>query len=213
MFDSVTIGVLDRLGPRDIVLGVDEVGRGSWAGPAEVGVAAISAEELREVLQNRDLLNQIDDSKKLSVKRRLAGLEIARAKFGLSIGSASPIECDELGLSHALKIAFERAVAALDVDATLILLDGRHNYLARAEVATVVGGDARSVVIAAASLAAKVHRDGVMIGLAQDFPHWHFEDNKGYGSWAHSQALVAHGLSSIHRKSWRYVDKLGLKRN
>ncbi len=210
MFDSVTLEMLDGLGPCDVVLGVDEVGRGSWAGPAEVGVAAISAEKLREVLGNGDLLEQIDDSKKLSAKRRLAGLEMARARFDLSVGSASPLECDELGLSRALRVAFDRAVATLDADAALVLLDGRHNYLACTGVTTVVRGDARSVVIAAASLAAKVHRDGVMIGLAGEFPHWHFEDNKGYGSAAHAQALLEHGLSAIHRKSWRYVDNLGL---
>ncbi len=212
MLDSVTGELTVGLAPSAIVFGVDEVGRGSWAGPAEVGVASISVGDLQRVLDDPGIMGAIDDSKKLSPKRRLAGLEVARAHFGLNVGAASAGECDELGLSGALKLAFERAVFALDLDteATLILLDGKFNYLGRNNVKTVIGGDRASVVMAAASLAAKVHRDALMCQLATQFTHWHFEENKGYGSPAHAAALRSHGLCAIHRRSWRFVDHLEL---
>ena len=212
MQDILSVTLIEGLADEAIVVGVDEVGRGSWAGPLEVGIAAISVGNLRELLQNPSLVCSIDDSKKLTPSRRVAVLEIIQAEFWTSIGSVTNQECDNLGMTKALTLASRRGLDRLAIDPDRILLDGNYDYLERRDVSTVIRGDTTSVVIASASVVAKVHRDQDMCELALCHPHWHFEENKGYGTPSHIAALRTHGLSGIHRVSWRYVETLGLKR-
>ena len=212
MQDILSVTLIEGLADDAIVVGVDEVGRGSWAGPLEVGIAAISVGNLRELLLKPSLVCCIDDSKKLTPSRRAAVLEIVQAEFWTSIGSATNQECDNLGMAKALTLASRRGLEQLAIDPDRILLDGNYDYLGRRDVTTVIKGDTSSIVIASASVVAKVHRDQRMCELALCHTHWHFAENKGYGTPSHMAALRTHGLSDLHRVSWRYVETLGLKR-
>ncbi len=211
MIDSVTVGLAAALEPSDMLAGVDEAGRGSWAGPVAVGVAAVAAEDLARLLSQRWVREHLDDSKVLSAAWRESLLPLVKQRFLTSFGTASPYECDQLGMTAALRLAAERAFALLGVVPRLTILDGKHDYLARAGVVTLVKGDSRSAPVAAASLVAKVGRDSLMREAGLAMPAWGFAAHKGYGSRAHETALIEHGLSDIHRRSWGYVKRLGLK--
>ena len=210
MIDIVTAGLISSLGPEEIVAGVDEAGRGSWAGPVAVGVAAARRSELEALLEQAWVRGRLNDSKLLAPKTRADLLPLVRKCFSTGIGTASPQECDELGMTAALALAAERAIAQLDCVPKLIILDGKHDYLSHPGVATLVKGDSRSAPVAAASLIAKVERDLMMREAGARMPGWGFETHKGYGSRAHEAALLANGLSEIHRRSWGYVKRLGL---
>lgn len=188
-----------------VVVGVDEVGRGAWAGPLSVGVAVVPRD--RRVYKIRD-------SKMLTPEERESLFDrIADWCDDWAVGHASHIECDELGMSAAQRLAARRALDTLDRTPDHILVDGNWDFVGGAK--RIVGGDRLSLSIAAASILAKVTRDRMMLEVAAEFPGYNFENNKGYPCPTHKSNLQALGPSAIHRRSWVFMDHLmwnGLQR-
>jgi ribonuclease HII len=226
------------------VAGCDEVGRGAWAGPLSVGVAVVHLG-----VRTRSLPYWLRDSKMLPEQRRdTVFFEVARWCADAAVGHASPGECDRWGMTLAWRLAARRALAALEVVPSAIVVDGPWDLLRGRPITTqsgeeegadpldapdaalvpapagelptfpevtlpdvvlpVVHGDARCAAVAAASILAKVVRDRWMRSEAEHFPAYEFEANKGYPSPHHKIALRGYGLSSIHRRSWAFVDQL-----
>ena len=184
-----------------IVAGVDEVGRGAWAGPVTV-CAAVTG--LRRPPAG------LTDSKLITPKRRteLAGL-LESWVTAHALGHASPEEIDELGMTAALRLAAVRALDALPVRPDAVILDGKHNYLGSPwQVRTVIKGDQSCVAVAAASVIAKVRRDAMMAELQGEFADYGFDANVGYPSPVHKAALALLGPTPHHRLSWAYLDAL-----
>ncbi len=203
-------------GGADVVAGLDEVGRGAWAGPLVVGVAALAAGDCDE-----GSLGEVRDSKQLSPARRRQLFDtVALACTGWAVGLASAAECDELGMSAAQRLAAGRALESLAIRPGAVLLDGRWDFVSppagspaphgaiAGPVRTVVGGDARCVSLAAASILAKVWRDRHMVRQAGQYPAYDFDRNKGYPCPRHRAALAAWGPSAIHRRSWAFMEHL-----
>lgn len=201
-------------GPEPLlVAGMDEVGRGALAGPVSVGVVVVR-------MPDDGPHPAVRDSKALSAKRRTALVpEILAWGAAAAVGHAEPGEIDRYGITAALALAGRRAWhrVAGDLGRTpdLLLLDGRDNWLPKAPaplcgalapgpgaVHLQVKADATCASVAAASILAKVERDGLMTGLAEAFPAYGWEGNKGYGASAHRQAISAQGPSPYHRMSW-----------
>ena len=183
-----------------VVVGVDEVGRGAWAGPISVGAAVVPQD--RRVYKVRD-------SKMLTeVEREALFDRIAHWCEAWAVGHASPAECDALGMSAAQQLAAQRALQALGRDADRILVDGNWDFVGTGNTTRIVGGDATSLTISAASILAKVTRDRIMRSLAPEFPGYVFAENKGYPCPRHRAALAARGPTRIHRRSWAFMDSL-----
>lgn len=181
-----------------VVVGVDEVGRGAWAGPLTVGAAVVPRD--RRVYKIRD-------SKLLTETEREALFSrIADWCQAWAVGHASPAECDELGMSEAQRLAARRALETLGAKPDQVLVDGKWDFVGGAQ--RIVGGDRTSLSIAAASILAKVTRDRIMRSQAGQYPGYNFEANKGYPCPVHKAALQAMGPSSIHRRSWVFMDYL-----
>lgn len=184
----------------DLVAGIDEVGRGAWAGPLTVAVAILPAQ--RRVYRIRD-------SKLLTEPQREALFDtIADWCVDWSVGHAEAGECDRLGMSEAQRLATDRALTGLARQPDLILVDGRWDFVGRGTSRLVVHGDRISLSIATASILAKVTRDRLMRELSPHLPWYDLAKNKGYPSPSHRSALHAWGPSVFHRKSWAYTDKL-----
>ena len=181
----------------EIVAGVDEVGRGPWAGPVYAAAAIIDTRALA-----RSGLTSLDDSKKLSAARREDLFDRLSASAILGIGSCSVAEIDRLNIFQATMLAMQRAVAALPVAPHYALVDGNKAPDLACPCETIIEGDARSYSIAAASIVAKVTRDRVMVELAKSFPFYAWESNKGYGTAAHRAGLDRYGVSEHHRRSF-----------
>ena len=203
-----------------LVGGIDEVGRGAWAGPVSVGIAVLCATPRR-------IPRGLRDSKQLPEEVRESMFDtVARWCSAWAVGHAGPDECDRLGMTRALRLATRRAYGQLPDDARpdAVVLDGSFDYLSPpvaptlfgdadprihdGPVQTVIGGDARCASVAAASVLAKVTRDRMMRETAPHYPPFDFERNKGYPSPAHKRALCGYGLSAVHRRSWAFVDRL-----
>lgn len=187
----------------EVVCGIDEVGRGAWAGP--VTVAA--------VVPGPRHLPGVRDSKVLSpAQREVAAAGVRCWARGIAVGHASHEECDELGMTAALRRAGLRALeglAAAGLEPDRIVLDGSFDYLGLgSRVVTVVRGDASVLSVAAASVVAKVTRDALMAEEGEHFPPYGFESNRGYPAPVHQAALAAYGPSAIHRRSWVFMDGL-----
>ncbi|HEY0597567.1 ribonuclease HII [Sphingopyxis sp.] len=183
-----------------MIVGVDEAGRGPLAGPV---VAAA-------VLLCEGGIVGLDDSKKLTAKRR-GELEIeikARCRWG--VGEASVVEIDRINILQATFLAMTRAVEALGFEPAEVLVDGNRlpkwRYTARA----IIGGDALHPCISAASIIAKEHRDRFMIAMARDYPGFGWETNMGYGTAQHLAALRQHGPTPHHRTSFAPVAQMQL---
>ncbi len=180
--------------------GVDEVGRGPLAG--DVVAAAVMLDPQRPI-------EGLRDSKKLSASRREElALLIRERALAWSIASASVAEIDELNILQASLLAMHRAVQTLDPQPEYVLVDG--NRLPRWHYASeaVVRGDDRVPAIAAASILAKVYRDGALIALEKQYPGYGFASHKGYPTPAHLQALQTLGVTPVHRRSFAPVKKL-----
>lgn len=179
------------------VVGLDEVGRGAWAGPVAVGVVAVHPDAVG------DMPEGVRDSKLLAEPAREALFEPLRAWCpAYAVGEASALECDELGLTAAQALAAGRALAALGVEPDAIIVDGSFEYTGHPAARTLVGADASCAVVAAASVLAKVTRDRQMISHHWDLPGYAFVRNKGYASPEHRRAVVQLGLSGLHRRTW-----------
>jgi len=230
--------VLERelAGDGLLVAGIDEVGRGAWAGPASVGIAVFRTDVPPP--------EGICDSKALAEEEREEIFpRVAAWCREWSVGHADPIECDRLGMTAALRLAAHRAMAGLRTCPDAVLLDGSFDYVTEPDpengtrfgttepdraknrsaktprpaigasptVRTVVRGDAACVSIAAASIVAKVTRDRMMRSLAPSFPAFDFDRNKGYPTRVHKLALRGFGLTSIHRRTWAFVDGMAFR--
>jgi ribonuclease HII len=190
---------------------MDEVGRGSPAGPVYVGLVVVDASMGRPP-------PGIRDSKLLAPAAREALAPRIRSwAAGWALGSADPAEVDAVGLNGALGRAGLRALAALDLAPDLVLVDGDHDWLTPAgaggdtvvpEVRTRVRADLTCTTVAAASILAKVARDALMVRLADEFPAYGWESNKGYGTVDHLDALRRLGPSPHHRISWRLPERV-----
>ncbi len=185
---------------HDVVVGIDEVGRGAWAGPLTLGVAVVPKDRR---------VNKIRDSKMLTEPEREVLFDrVAGWCEAWAVGHASEQECDELGMSEAQRLAARRALDEVGVEPTKVLLDGKWDFVGDGRSEMLVKGDARCLSIAAASILAKVTRDRIMRAAAEHHPLWNFEQNKGYPCPRHKEALRGVGPSAIHRTSWVFMDHL-----
>lgn len=187
-----------------MILGIDEVGRGPWAGPLVVGAV---------VLPDSATIEGLTDSKKLSAKRRQVLDEIIRKEaVGWGLGWVHAEELDEVGLSESLRIATIRAVEAVSVPYHEIIIDGTINFLKETTkdqyVTTMAKADYLIPAVSAASIIAKVARDTYMEEQAKRYPDYGFDSHVGYGTAKHQQALAAHGVTVLHRKSFAPIKKL-----
>lgn len=195
--------------------GMDEVGRGALAGPVSVGIVVVTE-------SSRSAPQGVRDSKLLAPPVREALVpRIRRWAVGYAVGHASAAEIDAIGIMAALRLAGLRALSALPVRPDVIVLDGNHDWLTAPEgvgllafadtpglertppVETMIKADLRCSSVAAASVLAKVERDGLMVGLAGDHPAYRWEVNKGYAAPEHLDALERLGPCEFHRRSWR----------
>ncbi len=182
------------------VCGVDEAGRGPWAGP--VSAAAV-------ILHPDDLPEGIDDSKVLTAERReTLEIEIKARAVAWGVGFATVEEIAELNILHATGLAMCRAIEALSVAPVAALVDGNYRFRLPCEVQTVVGGDGLSLSIAAASILAKTARDRLMVELDAVYPGYGFASHKGYNAPAHQQALRELGPCPAHRRAWAPIKAL-----
>lgn len=180
------------------MIGIDEVGRGAWAGPLLVVAAR----------QKSELPKGLADSKKLTKSARSNLIQDIKTSCDLGHGWAKPNEIDELGLSNAMRLAVMRALTEIRAqNDEEIIMDGNINYCNSifTNVTCAIRADADYPIVSAASIYAKVTRDSLMAGLAKEFPNHGFDSHVGYGTAKHIQALKDHGVTAIHRLSYRPV--------
>ncbi|MBD2759203.1 ribonuclease HII [Yimella sp. cx-573] len=192
---------------------MDEVGRGALAGPVSVGVVVIDA-------STRSAPTGVRDSKLLTPAARTAMVpRVQRWATEYAVGHASAAEIDQIGIIAALRLAGRRALAQLSEVPDLVILDGSHDWLTdpagmgllalvsdvpqTPPVRTMVKADMKCSSVAAASVLAKVERDGMLIEMHEQHPHFNWAGNKGYSAPDHLAALDVHGPCELHRRSWR----------
>lgn len=182
------------------IAGVDEVGRGPWAGP--VTACAV-------VLDPTSIPDGLNDSKKLTAKRREALFEQILKTADVSLAHVSVEEIDKINILQASLLAMEKAVAGLSTPADFALIDGNKtpkDLTCPSE--TIIKGDAKSSSIAAASIVAKVTRDRLMVALSQQYPGYGWETNAGYGTKVHQEGLKTLGVTAHHRRSFKPIHKM-----
>lgn len=197
MVDIPTYEIEDEFeGP---IAGVDEAGRGPWAGPVVAAAVILCRETAPEGLR---------DSKTLTEKRRreLAARLWKTARIG--VGVASVEEIDTMNILRASLLAMARAVANLPVAPAIAIVDGNIKPKLRCPAYTVVKGDLKSMSIAAASIIAKTTRDRMMLELARDYPNYCWHSNKGYAAPAHRDALNRYGVTPHHRRSFSPIHNM-----
>ena len=178
----------------NLICGADEVGRGPLAGP--VVCAAV-------IMPEGDIIEGVDDSKKLTARKRekLDALICERA-VAYAVCRVEPQVIDEINILEATKLCMKNAVESLEISPDFVLTDGNMTLDITIPQRHVIGGDAASYSIGAASIIAKVYRDKLMDEYAALYPGYGFESNKGYGTAAHIAAIMANGLCPIHRRSF-----------
>ena len=178
------------------IAGVDEVGRGPLAGPV-VCAAVIMP------LDDESLVIGVDDSKKLSAKKReVLAKEIKNKALAYTVVEVSEEEIDRINILEATKLGMKKAIEGLEIAPDVVLTDGNMTIDISLPQHSVVHGDALSYSIGAASIIAKVYRDNLMVEFAKEYPHYGFEKNMGYGTAAHIQGIKEHGLCKIHRRTF-----------
>lgn len=182
--------------PQAVSVGLDEVGRGAWAGPLVAGAAVL-----------RQPIAGVRDSKQLSGRQRESlAARISAEAVALGLGWVSAAEIDALGLTASVRLAFERALSALGVVPDRIIIDGSYNFFpGDPRAVAIIKADASVPAVSAASIVAKVARDRFMADAASSFPAYGFERHVGYGTAAHLAALRQHGVCALHRRSFRPV--------
>lgn len=184
-----------------IVAGVDEAGRGPWAGPV-VAAAVIFEDESK-------IPSGINDSKKISKKKRDELFEYITKSAIYGVGIVGAEEIDSMNILAATKLAMQKALDSLSKSPQVVLVDGNQKIIYKnAKVITIVQGDSKSISIAAASIIAKVTRDKIMEQLHQEFPYYNWAKNAGYGTADHIKALAENGITEHHRKSYAPIKKL-----
>ncbi len=184
-----------------ITVGIDEVGRGAWAGPLVVGAVILNPEQPIGGLMDSKLLLK-------NTRELLAGL-INHQATAVGLGFVAPNEVDSLGLTAATTLACQRALEQISAAYDEIIIDGSINYLPNEPKArAVIKADNSIPAVSAASIVAKVARDQYMCELAQAHPLFGFDRHVGYGTLAHRQALKLHGITILHRKSFRPIQTL-----
>jgi len=182
-----------------IIVGMDEVGRGCWAGPVMVGAVILA-----------DPIDGLRDSKQLSVKSREKFATLIRSTaLASAIGEASPGEVDEFGLTEALCLAYQRALDGILVSFDEIIIDGNYNFLrGLPNVRTIIKADALEPAVSAASIIAKVTRDHLMGEMDQKYPGYGFARHVGYGTAAHQAVLQQLGICELHRRSFAPIRRI-----
>jgi len=199
--------MLERAFVGGPVCGVDEAGRGPWAGPVCAGAVILDTNPRR-------VPKGLDDSKKLSAKAREAlEPEIKAKAVAWGVGFASVEEIAALIILHASGLAMRRAIEAMAVQPAYALVDGNYAFKLPCAVKTVVGGDGKSKSIAAASILAKVARDRLMVEMDARYPGYGFAGHKGYRAQVHADGLLSLGPCEIHRLSWGPVKLALMGRN
>ena len=186
-----------------VVTGIDEAGRGPWAGPVVAAAVVLNTQTL-----SQELIDGLDDSKKLNKKKRELLFALLPAHASIGVGMSEPAEIDEINILQATLTAMARAVANLDVQPDHALVDGTQAPSLPCDVTCVVKGDGKSLSIAAASIVAKVTRDRLMVELAERHSGYGWERNAGYGTAEHQAALAALGVTDAHRKSFKPILKI-----
>lgn len=195
--DLTTLGI--ECSENEVIAGVDEVGRGPLAGP--VVAAAV-------ILNRNAVIEGLKDSKQLSAaKRQYLSNEIHQKALAVAIGRAEVNEIDRLNILQASLLAMQRAVAALALAPTLVLVDGNRSPKWVYRSHAIIRGDQLIDSISAASIVAKVYRDQEMVQYHEQFPQYGFNQHMGYGTAMHLQALRQHGPCAIHRQSFAPVRK------
>ena len=179
---------------KEIIAGTDEVGRGCLAGPV-VAAAVI----LKKKIEN------LDDSKKLTSKKRNTLSKIVLESSYYGFGVVTNDEIDQINILNASLLAMKRAILNLPIKPTLVLVDGIHKPDLEISMRAIIGGDSSEDAISAASIIAKVFRDDLMIKYEKKYPGFDFQNNKGYGTKYHLQALKDFGSCPIHRKTFKGV--------
>ncbi|HUC96319.1 MAG TPA: ribonuclease HII [Candidatus Saccharimonadales bacterium] len=180
-----------------MILGIDEVGRGSWAGPLVMGA----------VVLGNIVIDGLTDSKKLSKKRReILDREIREKALAIGLGWVEPAEIDDIGLSKSLILATKRAVEQIKVPYDEIIIDGTVNFLKGTDkekyVTTMIKADLLIPCVSAASIVAKVARDKYMVKQDEVYDGYNFKDHVGYGTAAHSISISKNGITKLHRMSF-----------
>ncbi len=185
-----------------IIAGIDEVGRGCWAGPLVAGAVILSPKT-----RFHDLPILLRDSKKLSKKQREASAAwIHEHALAVGLGWVQPDEIDTMGLVRAVGAAMERALAQVTMHFEDLIIDGNYNFFPHDPRAkTMVKADDSIPAVSAASIVAKVARDNHMAELAEAYPGYGFESHVGYGTAAHIAALNQLGVTNIHRRNYRPI--------
>ncbi len=191
-----------------LVVGIDEAGRGPWAGPVVAGAVVFLNRN-----ESKELLNSLNDSKKLSAKKReklydMLQEEEKKGNLSIGIGQASREEIDNLNILQATFLAMKRAYQNLNVHPNVALIDGNRtpkDFPCATE--TIIQGDGLSMSVSAASIVAKVYRDKLMQNLAEKYPHYGFEKNAGYGTKLHIDGLEKYGICPEHRISYKPIQK------
>jgi ribonuclease HII len=185
--------------PKKLIAGIDEAGRGPWAGP--VVSAAV-------ILNEKNIPDGLNDSKKLSEKKRLSLYSSIYNFHFVGVGISSIEEIDSMNVLQATFLSMKRAVEDLNPQPEYILVDGNLDPGLNFKTKCIIKGDSISISIAAASVIAKVTRDNLMLKLDKEFPDYNWKKNKGYGTAEHRNALELHGPCKYHRKSFSPINKM-----
>jgi ribonuclease HII len=182
-----------------IIVGIDEVGRGCWAGPVVAGAVILSKP-----------IAGLKDSKKLTKpQREVFAAQITEEALAVGLGWVAAKEVDGLGLTEAVRLAMRRALEEIEADYDQIIIDGNYNFLPENPKAqAVIKADDSVPAVSAASIVAKVARDNYMAEVAARYPDYGFTSHVGYGTALHLERLKLHGISDLHRRSFKPIQAL-----
>ena len=182
-----------------LIAGIDEVGRGAWAGPVVAGAVILNLTQARK-------LREVNDSKKLTARQREALFSlIINASIAYGIGSASVAEIDSIGILNAIRLAMQRAIEALTPQPNALIIDAVKLSQVNLPQSVFNFADSISLSVAAASILAKVSRDRMLIDLDTRYPGYDFARHKGYGTPNHQAALQSIGPCEIHRRTFKPI--------